>query len=584
MELILHSVMDVILLWAGYSMGAAAGTMAGCILGVILAYRYASLEVIGMYALVGTCMGIFRKTGKLGQCIFSYGALVLLDYFFSGLQFTYHMDESYLAAGIIFLLVPLEKKKGIRKQEQEEKAMIYQVANAAIRNRLRDYAGSFERLGQILSGDDQNKLEYTTIDSKNLVEEIAGQMCGTCSRRSYCIDREYLATFQSAHEIVCALEAGRGMRIEDIPMDFSNRCIKLGEFLMTADRRVELARVNMAWSNRLKEGRRVMAGQFHDAAEVMENFSWDIGREQPETLERERRIKGRMRLSGITVRKIIPMKEAEENICYYMVAKSSRGKVITSREAAKALTRAMKETVRPMEFCPRLLNHQYQVLSFCPGNRFAVTYGVSRFAREMEKISGDNYSIVQEENRATMVLADGMGSGQAAYEESCSVVEMLEQFLEAGLPAEESIRLMNGTLSLHVDKDIYTTLDVTNVDLRSGTAEFIKFGAAATFLKRGSYVEAITAGSLPVGMVQMAESFVEKKKVFDGDSIIMMSDGALEALPAEDKEEAMKELLKQLQERNAQMMAESIVGKITEVSGNAGKDDCTVMVLSVYIP
>lgn len=584
MELILHSVMDGMLLWTSYTMGTAAGALAGCVLGVILSYGYASLDVIGMYTLVGICMGIFRKTGKLGQCIFSYSALVLLDYFFSGLQFSYHLDVSYLAAGIIFLLVPLEKKKGLRKKNQEEKAMIYQVANVAIRNRLREYAGSFGRLATILGGDNQDKLEYTSIDSKNLVEEIAGQMCSTCSRRGFCIDREYMSTFQSTHEIVCALEEGKGMTIEDIPMDFSNRCIKLGEFLMTADRRVELARVNVAWSNRLKEGRRVIAGQFQEAADVMDKFSNDIGKEQLETVEKERKIKNRMRLSGISIKKIIPMKEEGEEIRYYMVAKYNKGKVITTREVAKILTRVMKEPMCPTELCPRLLNQQYQVLSFCQANRFAVTHGVCHYAKAMEEISGDNYSVIQGENRVTMVLADGMGSGQSAYDESCSIVEMIEQFLEAGLPVEESIRLMNGALSLHVDKDIFTTLDVASVDLKSGMVDFIKFGAATTFLKRGSYVETIMANSLPMGMVQMSDSYLVRKKVFDGDIMIMMSDGVLEALPAEDKEDAMKELLKQMEETNSQKIAEYVMNKVAELSGDIGKDDCTVMALSVYIP
>ncbi len=584
-ELILHSITDGILLWTSYTMGTAAGALAGCLLGVALSWQYGDLNVIGMYALFGICMGIFRKTGKLGQSIFSYVALVLLDYLFSGIQLAYHIDESYFAAGILFLLLPLEKRKEPRRAEQEEKAMIYQMANAAARNRLREYAGSFGRLASILGGDEKNKLEYSSIDSRNLVEEIEGQMCATCSRRGYCIDREYLSTFQSAHEIVCALEEGKGITIEDIPMAFSNRCIRLGEFLMTADRRVELARVNMAWSNRLKEGRRVIAGQFREAARIMEYFSADMGQEKREKIEKERKIINRMRLSGVSVRKIVPMQEGNGgDVRYYMIAKYNRGKVITARETAKLLTRAMKEPIRAEEFCPRLLGPQYQVMSFCRANRFAVTYGTSRSAKTSEDISGDNYSLVQGEQSVTMILADGMGSGPRAYEESCSVVEFMEQLLEAGLPAEESIRLMNGALSLHVDRESFTTLDVVNLDLRSGTAKFIKFGASTTFIKRGAYVEAVTASSLPVGMTQLTESCMAQKKLFDGDIVIMMSDGVLESLPGEKKEETMKDLLKKIEEENAGKLAAAVMEKAAEISEGAGKDDRTVMALSIYIP
>lgn len=580
MEIVLHSIVDWVMLWISYSMGTAAGSLTGSLAGVLLAYQYGGLEPIGMYALLGMLMGGYRKIGKLGQCILSYGTMVMLDYFFSGLQFHYHIDESFFVAVILFLLMPIKKDTLFQKQKQEDRAMIYQVMNVALRNRLRDYAGSFGRLAVILDSEDQSRVAYTSLDSKSLVEEIAGQMCATCSRRSYCIDRNYIATFQSTHEIVCALEEGKGITIEDIPMDFSNRCIRLGEFLMTADRRVELARVNMAWSNRLKEGRQVMAKQFFEAAEVMESFSTDVGKEQPESVEREKYIKGRMSLSGITIKKLLPMKEGNE-VLYYVVAKYNRGKVLTSREVAKSLGRAMKEPLSPTEACPRLLNQQYQVMTFCKANRFFVNYGVCHFAKAEEAISGDNYSVVQRENRVTLVLADGMGSGQAAYNESCMIVEMMEQFLEAGLPVRESIRLMNGALSLHVEKDVYSTLDVFSLDLREGAAEIIKFGAAASFIKRGDSVEVVTDSSLPIGVVQMADSYIIEKKIFGDDMIIMMSDGVLEALPVAEKEEAMIELLKGMKETNPQKAAELIMNKVQEQSGAPGKDDNTVLVLSV---
>ena len=61
--------------------------------------------------------------------------------------------------------------------------------------------------------------------------------------------------------------------------------------------------------------------------------------------------------------------------------------------------------------------------------------GVSRITKAGELVSGDNYALLQKETgKVVMSLADGMGSGVGACRESEKVIELLEQFLEAGFP------------------------------------------------------------------------------------------------------------------------------------------------------
>ena len=51
------------------------------------------------------------------------------------------------------------------------------------------------------------------------------------------------------------------------------------------------------------------------------------------------------------------------------------------------------------------------------------------------------------------------------------------------------------------------------------------------------------AGQVPAGILSEAEPVMLSRKLWDGDHIIMVTDGVLDALPGEDKEQAMCQFL-----------------------------------------
>ena len=95
-----------------------------------------------------------------------------------------------------------------------------------------------------------------------------------------------------------------------------------------------------------------------------------------------------------------------------------------------------------------------------------------------------------------MCLSDGMGSGMDACRESEIVVELLEQFLESGFSQETAARMVNSALVLNGREGMFSTVDICAVDLYTGICEFLKAGAAATFIRRDHWVEAISSESL----------------------------------------------------------------------------------------
>ena len=131
---------------------------------------------------------------------------------------------------------------------------------------------------------------------------------------------------------------------------------------------------------------------------------------------------------------------------------------------------------------------------------------------------------------SSSVFSDGMGSGLDANRESETVVELFEQFLRSGFSRETAARMINSALVLQRSDGMFSTVDLCSIDLYSGVCSFLKAGAAATFIRRDTWVESIVSTSLAAGLMQQMDFDTASRKLYDGDYLIMVTDGVLDAL------------------------------------------------------
>ena len=141
--------------------------------------------------------------------------------------------------------------------------------------------------------------------------------------------------------------------------------------------------------------------------------------------------------------------------------------------------------------------------------------------------------------------------------------------------------MMNGCLSSTCSDGFLATLDLCDIDEFTGMATFYKMGAPVSFIIRKNQVEKVESPSLPAGAFWGAEAVPVEKKLYDGDYVIMLSDGVLDSLGREDPEETLRQVLKVLPRGNPAAMAEKII-KIAKEAGGQWKDDCMVLVAGVW--
>ena len=95
-------------------------------------------------------------------------------------------------------------------------------------------------------------------------------------------------------------------------------------------------------------------------------------------------------------------------------------------------------------------------------------------------------------------------------------------------------------------------------------------------------MEIIKSTTLPMGVLDQVDYDCTTKKLYDGDYIIMISDGVLDNLSGVNKEEQLVDIINNINDRKPATIAKRILEASLESHNMEAFDDCTVMVLGVF--
>ena len=341
-------------------------------------------------------------------------------------------------------------------------------------------------------------------------------------------------------------------------------------------------KVHAAWNARMDEQRVAVATQLTEISEIMEGAirrAYDT----KEDTSLERQLKRLLYKRGILLKKVYVYDNEEQRKEVYLTIRTRKKRCISNKDAAECLSEAMGSPMMPSHEARAFVRNEYTSTCFVEKTNFEVVYGVERCVGDYQQISGDSFSFLQkEEGQFLASLSDGMGTGLNAYQESEKVVDLLEQFLEAGFSKETAVKMINSALVLRDQGKTFSTIDISSIDLYSGVCEFLKIGAAASFIRRGNWVEVISSTSLPAGIFQQTDYEKTCRKLYDGDMVIMVTDGVLDVLPVEHQEKLMKDIILEHQTNNPKELADYILSRVRQYKSGRFLDDMTVLVMGIW--
>lgn len=196
-------------------------------------------------------------------------------------------------------------------------------------------------------------------------------------------------------------------------------------------------------------------------------------------------------------------------------------------------------------------------------------------------ISGDNETVFKlSASKVAVILSDGMGVGLRAHAESQVAIRLLQRMITAGYDLEVAISLVNQVLLLRSRDEIFVTIDLVVVDLYTGRLDFVKIGAAPSFIKRGRDVEIIQNQCLPVGILSQIDVERDRRLLKEGEVLIMITDGVLEARRhVERKEEWVSRMLQRIdQAQDLGDLAKQILTRSIAAAHGQVEDDMMVVV------
>lgn len=448
-------------------------------------------------------------------------------------------------------------------------------------SRLGEMARSLSVLAKSCQDDLENKRGLTKEDALAAMQMSAAMVCGDCGRCNLYHDSEKDGSYY-LHYLLRTFEQKGQIEYEDMPRFFLETCRRREDYLAQLNRNLGRATMNLEWKNRFLESRDTVMVQFRELAVILEEFAHQMEQASDITEQKGEIVKRMFRQHHMLVENLLLLEYENRQREAYLTVRTTNGKCVTAREAAEILGQAMgnRGWYAPKD-TRALVTRQTATIHFSEAGRYRMMYGVARMPREGENLSGDNFTYSEEvPGQVIMSVSDGMGSGEQASLESRRVVELAQQLLETGFSARATLKMVNTVLMLVGAEQHPATLDLCCVDLHTGVLEAMKLGAVATFVLSGNGVEVLEAGEVPAGVIGTVEPVLLSRKLWDGDRVVMVTDGVLEACPGEDKEGSMREYIEGMEVHSVQEMAEELLQFACREEGP--RDDMMVLVGGIW--
>lgn len=486
-----------------------------------------------------------------------------------------------LAISVLLIMRDMAKTiLAVRKPKKEELLPLYE--SHPQKEKVERYALSFQKLADTFYGMPYRKDYLSGGQIKKIIESTNECVCTRCYQREICWNEHGSTLYNGIETIIRAMEEDNEEEVRKLRGDWMSVCGRSSQYLDAIGEMFRRERQRLIWDNRMIENRLAIAQQLTEISRIMQMVAgnlYDITRADTQF---EEKLCKALKKRHVLLRDVWVMDKVEGRRQIFLTMRARSGQCIATSEIAQILSEECQSAMAPAEGSRCIVNGEFHTVHFMEDVSYQIMYGVAKLTREKEKVSGDNYICSQEEGKYVMCLSDGMGSGMEACKESETVVELLEQFMESGLSQETAARMVNSALILNGREGMFSTLDICVVDLYTGICNFLKAGAAATFIKRDHWVEEIASESLAAGLVQQMEFETASRKLYHGDYLIMMTDGVLDALPIEREEETMKEIIMDVQEETPKEISRGILERVLGYSDYRAKDDMTVLVAGMW--
>ena len=552
----------------GLLTGAAVGTVLGLAMDVALG---GSSFYAMAYSFSGLLAGVFGKHGRLLFVLaFLLSSSLSVVCGWGEVFYISALFESFCASAI-FMLLPSAflNAVGVILQCMERgsgESNLRRFAAGRVRNLSEAYNELFETVRKNVTE------QYNDENIARIFDRAADEVCVKCRHKNRCWNLEYVDTLSAMNDATAAMLEHGSLREEDIPGFFREKCSNVPAFVAAVNGELRGLSYRRQLRTSLAENRLVAWGQYADIAQILCQVSEELGSVNGAEPMAERRLLRYLRSLEI---------DAEVS-----VYRDGGGRLHATVESG-SLTGLMREEgyleriseAVGVRLClPLEPGMDCACLRFLEAEPLAVSVGIAAMKKKGEKVSGDRGSYFKTDAGVLcVILADGMGCGDEAAQDSLQVVEILEKFLRSGVDPAVAMKILNSVLLLRGgDSWGYATVDLMCVDLFSGETCFYKYGAAPSYVCSGKGVKRINCESLAAGL-SSGEGIcpdVVRMRLKPGCTAVIATDGVIV-----DREDGWIHALLLQSHEDMKSLARAVLREAEKLYG--ANDDMTVISVRV---
>jgi len=570
-----------------YLGGGGAGAMVGILIGWILSLTVGGfLTLIAVYAIPGMLGGILRGLGRWGTIVGgSLGLYALAVQLGGKAEIAGHAWSVGMGlAG--FVLIPRHHLShlsgcfpGVMSKEETEQKKIQ--LEEMITSRLNQLSAAFSEIAKSLIEREKNIPPVRT-DLYSLLDQVCNQICQHCTGYEKCWGENFYQTYRELFDLIAHAELQGEIYANHVKGRLSKDCFQQFKLVNTINQLLETCHGDNYLRRKLEEYTQLMIGQMEGMSGLVQKLGEQIVRDSLFKSELETKIKSGLNRAGIYVKEIGVSSFGEDGLEIYV-----KRRKCNQRHECQHVTVPFISTLLGLDFIvwEKKCSLGKDDCAYCliPKRTYEVKTTVCKLPKAGNEFSGDSHALHElKDGYFVAILSDGMGHGSRAASESNSTVTILEQLLDTGIDRNFAVKMVNSMMSLRSPEESFATVDLAWIDLYSGAAEFLKIGAAATYVKRGREVWTIKSTSLPAGILNTVDIEKTAINLMPGDLVVMVTDGVVESkLDASGNDEWIKRALSKVEVVGPEALGEYLLNLAKINQDGLPKDDMTVIVLQL---
>lgn len=357
-----------------------------------------------------------------------------------------------------------------------------------------------------------------------VLHTIENDACRGCTMMLHCWERDRKLTTDSVLSMCEAVRHSQPVSTAELSNDFREKCLRLERFENAVAKNYSDFQSKVSAEKRMTEMRETVSDQLGGISNMLTEMSEEFTSAYTYDVSLAGRVSATMKELDI---------RADE--CSCVVDKFGRMTIemVLSQMPDLPLNRAKilshVEEVCERDFEPPEINRAGNkcYITITEKAVYSIDAHITQFNQGQNQLCGDTCKyFLDGRGRFLCILSDGMGSGGRAAVDSAMTANLTERLLKAGFGFDCTLRLVNSAMLFKSTEETLSTLDISCIDLHTGSTQLLKAGAAPTLVRRNGRTGRAECRSLPAGILHDVGFDKASVTLKEGDILIMMSDGA----------------------------------------------------------